>query len=69
MTTLKRLVGIFLGVFLVALGIQYAPDSIKTALVAASLVVFLVWLFGYIDIREILEGKKTEAAKEEAEKK
>jgi hypothetical protein len=60
MTSLKRLGGIFLTVFAVALGIQYAPDGVKTALGAALLVVLAVWFFGYVDVRELLNPKKEE---------
>jgi Kef-type K+ transport system membrane component KefB len=59
--SLRRLGTVFIGVFLVALGIQVAPETVKTAVATASMVVFLVWLFGYVDIKEILEGKKPEA--------
>jgi len=57
-TSLKRLGGIFLTVFLVSLGIEYAPDGIKTALGAASLIVFFAWFLGHVDIHEILNPKK-----------
>lgn len=60
MISLKRLAGIFLGVFAVALGIQYAPDGVKTALGIASLVVIIAWFFGYIDIKEILNERNEE---------
>lgn len=63
MTSFKRLGGIFLGIFLVALGLEYAPDGIKTALGIASLAVFFFWFFGYVDVNEILNGKNKEEKK------
>ncbi len=66
MTSFKRLTGIFLVVFLVVLGIEYAPDGIKAALSTAAAVVFLLWFFGYVDLRKLLGDAVNGKEKKEA---